>query len=110
MKPWTFLTIAILLECIATSSLKASEGFTKLLPSVIACIGYIICFYTLSLSLKDIPLGIAYAIWSGAGILILTIVGYFYFKQPIDLPAAIGIGLILSGVLIINVFSKSAQH
>ncbi|RYZ50827.1 MAG: multidrug efflux SMR transporter [Proteobacteria bacterium] len=110
MSPWIYLSIAILLECIATSSLKASEGFTRLIPSIIAALGYIICFYTLSLGLKDIPLGIAYAIWSGAGILILTLVGYFYFKQAIDLPAAIGIGFILTGVLIINVFSKTAQH
>lgn len=110
MKPWTFLTIAIILECIATSSLKASDGFTKLVPSIVATLGYIICFYTLSLSLKDIPLGIAYAIWSGAGIFILTLVGYFYYKQPIDLPAAVGIGFILAGVLIINIFSNSTQH
>lgn len=107
---WIYLAIAITAEIIATSALKASEGFSRLYPSLITFAGYAIAFYCLSLTLRVIPVGVAYAIWSGAGIVAISIVGYFLFKQTLDLAALIGIGLIVSGVLVLNVFSKSTGH
>ncbi len=107
---WIYLIIAILGEVIATSSLKASEGFTKPIPSIIVVIGYSITFYFLSLALKYIPLGIAYAIWCGIGIVLVTLVGWFFYKQAIDISAIIGIVLIFAGVLAINLFSKSVMY
>ncbi|NEN74777.1 multidrug efflux SMR transporter [Pelistega sp. NLN82] len=107
---WVYLAIAICFEIIATSALQASNGFTKLGASVITVMSYIICFYMLSLALRQIPLGIAYAIWSGAGIVLLAIIGYFLYKQTLDIPAIIGLGFILAGVIIINVFSKTVSH
>jgi small multidrug resistance pump len=107
---WVYLLLAIIAEVIATSALKASEGFTKLLPSLIVMIGYSISFYFLSLTLKSIPVGIAYAIWSGVGITFISLIGYFYYKQTLDLPAIVGILFIVTGVLIINLFSKSISH
>lgn len=110
MKNYLFLLVAILFETIATSSLKASEQFTKLVPSLITIIGYIAAFYFLSLTLKTIPVGIAYAIWSGIGIVLITLVGIVVFKQVPDLPAIIGLLLIIAGVVVINVFSKTSAH
>lgn len=107
---WVYLLLAIIAEVIATSALKASEGFTKLLPSLIVMIGYSISFYFLSLTLRSIPVGIAYAIWSGVGITFISLIGYFYYKQTLDLPAIVGILFIVTGVLIINLFSKSISH
>jgi len=107
---WIFLLIAIIAEVIGTSALKSAEGFTKLIPSAIVVIGYGISFYFLSLTLKTIPVGIAYAIWSGVGIILISIIGYFFYKQSIDLPAIIGILLIMIGVIVINLFSKSVSH
>ncbi|MGC8770829.1 MAG: DMT family transporter [Brevinematia bacterium] len=107
---WIFLSIAILAEVVATSALKSAEGFTKLLPSIIVIIGYGIAFFFLSLTLKNIPVGIAYAIWSGAGITLISIIGYFIFEQSLDFPAIIGILFIITGVIIINIFSKSVSH
>ncbi|WP_447636593.1 DMT family transporter [Flavobacterium microcysteis] len=110
MKNYLFLLLAILFETVATSSLKASEQFTKLIPSLITVIGYIAAFYFLSLTLKTIPVGIAYAIWSGIGIVLITLAGIFLFKQVPDLPAIIGLLLIIAGVVVINVFSKTSAH
>lgn len=110
MKNLLFLIIAILFETIATTALKASEQFTKIVPSIITTIGYAVAFYFLSLALKTIPVGVAYAIWSGVGIILITFVGIFAFKQIPDLPAIIGLILIISGVIIINVFSKTSAH
>jgi len=110
MKNYLFLLIAILFETIATSSLKASEQFTKIVPSLITVIGYIAAFYFLSLTLKTIPVGIAYAIWSGIGIVLITLAGIILFKQIPDLPAIIGMLLIVAGVVVINVFSKTSAH
>lgn len=110
MKQFIFLAIAIVLETIATTSLKASEQFTKLLPSIITIIGYIGAFYFLSLTLKTIPVGIAYAIWSGIGIVLVTLIGVFMFKQVPDLPSIIGMVLIIAGVVVINLFSKTSAH
>jgi len=108
MKNYIFLFLAIIFETVATSMLKTSEQFTKLIPSVITVIGYIGAFYFLSLTLKTIPVGIAYAIWSAVGIVLITLVGILVFKQIPDLPAIIGLLLIIAGVVVINVFSKTA--
>jgi len=110
MKNYLFLLLAIVFETIATSSLKASEQFTKLVPSLITIVGYIAAFYLLSLTLRSIPVGIAYAIWSGIGIVLVTLVGIVMFKQVPDLPAIIGLLLIIAGVVVINVFSKTSAH
>lgn len=107
---WIFLSIAIVAEIIATSALKSAEGFTKLIPSLIVVIGYGIAFYFLSLTLEYISVGIAYAIWSGVGITLISIIGYCFYKQTLDLPAIIGILLIMAGVIVINLFSKSVSH
>ena len=107
---WLFLITAILAEVIATSALKAAEGFTKLVPSLIVIAGYSISFFFLSLTLKSIPVGIAYAIWSGVGITFISIIGFFIYKQALDLPAIIGISFIVLGVIIINLFSKIISH
>ena len=104
---YVYLLIAIISEVIATSSLKASNEFTKLWPSVIVVVGYASAFYFMSLTLKTIPVGITYAIWSGVGIVLVSITGFFIYKQRLDLPALLGIGLIIAGVLVINLFSKS---
>lgn len=104
-----YLAIAIIAEVIATSALKASQGFSVLWPSVLTIIGYAIALYFLSLTMKTIPMGIAYAIWSGAGIILISTVGWFIYKQHLDLPAFIGLALMISGILVINVFSKSTE-
>lgn len=110
LKYWLFLFAAILSEVTATSSLKASAGFTKVIPSVIVVVGYGLSFYFLSLVLKAIPIGIAYAVWAGLGIVLLALVGWIFFGQALDTPALIGIALILAGVMIMNVFSKAVAH
>ena len=104
---WTYLSIAIVAEIIATSALKSAEGFTRLWPSLVTIVGYAIAFFCLSLSLRHIPVGIAYAIWSGVGIVAISIIGFVLFKQSLDLAGFIGIGLIVAGVVVLNVFSKS---
>lgn len=110
MKSYFFLFIAIVSELIGTSFLKQSEGFTKLVPTLITIIAMVSAFYCLSLSLRSIPLGIAYAIWSGVGIVFITLIGFVFFKQTPDLPALIGIGLIVGGVAMIHLFSKMSVH
>ncbi|WP_212006882.1 SMR family transporter [Chitinophaga sp. HK235] len=110
MMKYLLLSIAIVAEVIATSALKASEGFTRLWPSVLVVLGYSIAFYCLSVTLKQIPLGIAYAIWSGLGIVLISIIGLVAFKQKLDTPAIIGLLFIIAGVIIVNVFSKSSVH
>ena len=110
MKAYLFLFFAILLEIIGTSALKISEQFTKPLPATVAIIAYITAFYFLSITLKTIPVGIAYSIWSGIGIVFISIIGVVYFKQSLDFPAILGLILIIAGVLIINLFSKSVTH
>lgn len=107
---YLYLLIAIVGEVIATSALKASEGFTRPLPSLVTAVGYGIAFYCLSLTLRTIPVGIAYAIWSGIGIVLISLVGFLAFRQGLDAPALVGIGLILAGVVVINVFSSSVPH
>jgi multidrug transporter EmrE-like cation transporter len=105
-----YVGIAIIGEVVATSFLRASAGFTQLVPSIIVVVGYGITFYFFSLALQTIPVGIGYAIWSGVGIVLISIIAYFVYGQSLDLPAIIGIGLILAGVLVINLFSHSATH
>ena len=105
-----YLTLAILAEVIATSALKASEEFTKIVPSAIVMIGYGFAFYFMTLVLKTIPIGITYAIWSGAGIVLIGVAGALFYKQIPDTPAIIGMGFIIVGVMIINLFSKTISH
>jgi len=109
MNKWLILGAAIVAETIATAALKSSEGFTKLIPSVVVIIGYGIAFYFLSITLRSIPVGIAYAIWSGVGIVLITIIGWGFFGQKLDIPALVGISLIIAGVVAMNVFSNSGH-
>lgn len=105
---YLYLSIAILAEVIATTSLKACEEFSKLLPSVAVVVGYCLAFYFLMLSLRTIPVGIAYAIWSGVGVVIVTLISYLVFRQALDKPALIGMTLIISGVIVIQTLSQSS--
>ena len=103
--------LAIIGEVIGTSALKASDGFTKIVPSIIVVAGYAVAFFFLSLTLKDnINIGVVYAIWSGVGVSLISVIGYLYYKQSLDIPALLGIALIIIGVMIINLYSKSVMH
>ncbi len=108
MSNWLFLGLAIFSEVLATSFLKSSEGFTKLWPSVIVFAGYMLAFYFLSLTLETIPIGVAYAIWSGVGVASITLVSVIAFDQKIDFSAIVGIGLIIIGVIVLRVFSDAS--
>ena len=110
MQQWIFLFVAIVSEVIATSALKSTEGFTRLWPSLIVTAGYISAFYFLSLTLKTIPVGVAYAIWSGVGVALIALIAWVFFGQKLDTPAIIGLVLIVAGVVVLNVFSKSISH
>ncbi|MFC4705376.1 DMT family transporter [Paraburkholderia caffeinitolerans] len=110
MSPWLFLIIAIVAEVIATSALRASEGFSRLVPSAVVVAGYGVAFYCLSLTLKNLPVGVVYAVWSGVGIVLITLVAMVLYKQVPDLPAVLGLGLIVSGVVVLNLFSKMQAH
>lgn len=103
---YLYLAIAIVAEVIGTSALKAAEGFTRPLPSLVVAVGYSAAFYFLSLSLKVIPVGIAYAIWSGVGVALITLIGWLVFRQRLDTPALAGLALIVAGVVLIQ-FSSS---
>ena len=107
---YLYLTLAIVLEVLATALLGKSEGFTKWLFAVGSLLSYGVCFYFLSLALKNIPLGVAYAIWSGVGIVLTAIVSILVFKNKIDLPFVLGSLLIIAGVVVINLFSKTNGH
>ena len=109
-KHYLFLLAAILSEVIGTSALNASQQFTRLVPSAVVIIGYGLSFYFLSHTLKVMPVGIVYAIWSGLGIVFITLIGLVIFGQKVDLAAALGMGLILAGVLVIHIFSKTVGH
>nr|WP_174506315.1 multidrug efflux SMR transporter [Acinetobacter sp. Marseille-Q1620] len=104
-----YLIIAIIAEVIATSAMKASNGFTVLAPSLLTIAGYALAIYCLSLTMKSIPVGITYALWSGAGIVLVSLVGFFYYKQHLDFAALIGLAFMISGILIIHVFSRSIE-
>ncbi|MCB4770623.1 multidrug efflux SMR transporter [Ancylobacter sp. Lp-2] len=110
MLTYVYLLIAITAEVIATTTLKSTEGFTRLVPTVITLVGYCISFYFLSLALRVLPTGIAYAIWTGIGIVLVSAAGWLWLKQPLDLPAIIGLSLILAGVVTVSLFSNSVAH
>lgn len=107
---WFYLAIAIAAEVMATTALKFSEGFTRAIPSLLVVIGYAGAFYFLSRVLNQIPISVAYAIWSGAGVALVGIVGWVWLGQKLDVGALVGIGLIIGGVLVINLFSKTVSH
>ncbi|EIP97410.1 cation/cationic drug transporter [Opitutaceae bacterium TAV1] len=107
---YAFLAVAIVAEVIATASLKASEGFSRPGPSLAVVVGYAAAFYFLSLTLRTIPVGVAYAIWSGAGIGLVTLIGWIVFKQKLDGTAIAGLALVVVGALVLTVFSKSSVH
>ena len=110
MKQWLFLSIAIISEVVATSALKASDGFSQFWPSLIVIAGYAAAFFFLSLTLRTIPVGVAYAIWSWVGIVLITVIGWLVLGQALDAPAIVGLALIIVGVVVLNVFSKSLTH
>ncbi|RXZ44388.1 DMT family transporter [Crenobacter cavernae] len=110
MHPYLSLAVAIVAEVIATSALKASDGFTRLVPSVIVATGYGIAFWMLSLVLKTVPVGVAYALWSGLGIVLVSLVAMAVYGQKPDLAAIAGIALIISGVVVLQLFSKMSAH
>lgn len=107
---YVYLAIAILADVVATSALKASEGFRRPMATIVVVVGYGIAFYCLSLVLREIPVGITYAIWSGVGVALITLIGWLWFRQSLDVAALVGIGLIIAGVLVIQLFSRSAAH
>ena len=107
---YLYLVLAVGFEVIGTAALQASEQFTKPKPLVLTAIGYAAAFYFLSMVLRTMPVGIAYAIWSGFGVILITLVGLVWFGQRLDLPAVIGLALIVAGVAVINLFSKAAVH
>lgn len=108
--PWLYLVIAIVSEVAATSALKAADGFTRWAPSFVVVVGYASAFYFLSLTLRTIPLGIIYAIWSGVGVALVSFVGWAIYHQALDAAAFIGIALIVAGVVVLNLFSKVVIH
>jgi small multidrug resistance pump len=108
--PYLYLALAIAFEVVGTSALKASETFTRLVPSLVTLITYTASFVFLALSLRTIPIGIAYAMWAGLGIVLIALVGWFWFRQTLDVPALIGLALIVSGVVLVNAFSQSPPH
>jgi small multidrug resistance pump len=110
MLAYLYLAIAICAEVIATSSMKAIDGFNKPLPLLLVIGGYSLAFWMLILVVRSVPIGIAYAIWAGLGIVLVSIVAYLIYGQKLDLPALLGMGLIVSGVVIIHLFSKSTVH
>lgn len=110
MHHWTYLGVAILAEVIATSALKASDGFTQWLPSLLVIVGYGLAFYFLALTLRSIPVGVAYAIWSGLGIVLVSVIALVLYGQKPDLPAVIGMALIITGVVVMQLFSRTAGH
>ncbi|MCX7663866.1 MAG: SMR family transporter [Tepidimonas fonticaldi] len=110
MNPWLLLALAIVAEVVGTSALKASDGFTRLVPSLVVVVGYVVSFYCLSLVLRHIPVGITYAVWSGLGIVLITVAAFVLFGQRIDLAGWIGMGLIVAGVLVLNLFSRATAH
>jgi small multidrug resistance pump len=107
--PWLYLAVAITGEIIGTTALKASDGFTRAGPAALVVIGYAIAFYCLAMVLRTMPLGVTYAIWSGVGVAAVTLIGWLAFGQRLDWPAVAGIGLIVSGVLVLNLWS-TASH
>jgi small multidrug resistance pump len=107
---YAMLVLAIVFEVLGTSAMQAAQHFTRLLPTLVMVVCYAVAFYFLSYTLKAIPVGIAYAIWSGLGIVLISVAGYFLFGQKLDFAAVLGLGLIIAGVVVLNLFSKSTIH
>ncbi len=107
---YIYLFVAVVAETIGTTALQASQQFTRLIPSLIVLFAYGFSFYMLGQTLKIMPVGIVYAIWSGLGIVLIAVIGYFVFGQRLDLPAVLGMGMILAGILIIHLFSRTSGH
>ena len=105
---WVYLGLAIVSEVLATASLKSTEGFTRLVPSIVVLVGYSAAFYFLSLTLDTIPIGVAYAVWSGVGVATITLVSFVLYDQKIDVAGLVGIGLIVAGVVVLRLFSETA--
>jgi small multidrug resistance pump len=110
MNHWVALGIATVAEVIATSALKTTNEFTRLWPSVVVVVGYMTAFYFMTLSLRVLPVGIMYAIWAGVGIVLVAVIGWVVHKQSLDMPAIIGMAMIIMGVVVINLFSKTVNH
>ena len=110
MNSYLALGIAIIAEVIATTALKASDSFTRLWPSLLAVAGYGIAFYFLTITLRTVPTGVAYAIWSGLGIVLITLASFVVYRQTVDLPGLLGMALIIAGVVVLNLFSRSTPH
>ena len=108
--PYLFLAFAVLAETIGTTALQASQQFTRMVPTAIAVVAYAAAFYLLGIALKYFPVGIAYAIWSGLGIVFIAVIGLAVFGQKLDLPAILGMGMILAGILVIHLFSNTSPH
>ena len=108
MNNWVYLGLAIVSEVIATASLKSTEGFTRLVPSIVVLVGYSAAFYFLSLTLDTIPIGVAYAVWSGVGVATITLVSFLMYDQKIDAAGLLGIGLIVAGVVVLRLFSEAS--
>lgn len=107
---YLYLAVAICCEVVATSALKQTAGFTRLIPSLITVAGYGLAFYFLSLPIRTIPVGVVYALWSGTGIVLIAAIGYFLYGQKLDPAAMIGLTLIIAGVLVVNLFSRTIGH
>ena len=108
--PYLYLAIAVAFETIGTSAMQASQQFTRLWPSVLVVVGYAISFYFMALTLRFMPVGIVYALWSGLGIILIALIGYAVFGQKLDLPAIAGLGLIIAGIVVIQLFSNTTAH
>ena len=108
MSKWALLGLAIFSEIVATSSLKSTDGFTKLIPSVVVLVGYCAAFYFLSLTLDTIPIGVAYAVWSGVGVAGIALISVLFFAQRLDAASVVGMGLIVAGVVVLRVFSDAS--
>ncbi|MFY0632553.1 MAG: QacE family quaternary ammonium compound efflux SMR transporter [Vannielia sp.] len=109
-KTYLFLVLAIVAETVGTVALPATKGFTRLAPAVLVVVAYAVSFYFLSLTVKVMPVGVVYAIWSGLGIVLIAMMGLLLYNQKLDLPAIIGLGLILAGVLVLHLFSSATPH
>lgn len=107
---YVYLIVAVIFEVIATTALKQTEGFTRLVPSLVSIGGYALAFYFLSQTLRTMPVGVVYALWCGAGIVLITAIGWIWFKQALDWPALAGMALIMAGVAVINLWSKTLVH
>ncbi len=107
---YLYLAVAIVAEVIATSALKSTEGFTRLVPSLVVGLGYVVAFYCLSITVRELPVGVVYAIWSAVGIVLVAGFAWIYYGQALDLPAILGLGLIIAGVAVVNLFSKTMAH